>query len=191
MNILSIDQSLTSSGVCVYTGDFNNTEIFTINPKKKRGAERLVFIREILKEKLIKNKIELLVMEEYAFAAKGQTFAIGEGGGIIRVAAYDLGIPYFAMDIGTHKIYSTGRGDTKKEMMLLEIYKRYGVSSNNDDEADAMSLLMFTLGLIDYLHGGKDSRTGKEFNATQLRALLTLNEKLKSEYADIHALLSK
>ena len=40
----------------------------------------------------------------------------------------------------TLKKYATGKGTAKKQEMLLQIYKRWGVEFNDDNAADAYAL---------------------------------------------------
>lgn len=42
----------------------------------------------------------------------------------------------------TLKKFVTGSGAAKKDQMLLEVYKRWGYSARNDNEADAIGLAM-------------------------------------------------
>jgi crossover junction endodeoxyribonuclease RuvC len=40
----------------------------------------------------------------------------------------------------TLKKYATGKGTSKKQEMLLQIYKRWGVEFNDDNAADSYAL---------------------------------------------------
>lgn len=153
-NILSIDQSLVCSGISIY---FNNEIITTtIEPKKIKGVERLIFIREKIKELLKKYNVSLIIMEGYSFGSRGRAvFDLGELGGMIKILGKDLNIPVITLAPGTHKKFTTGKGNTKKDMMLLEVYKKYNIELNNDNVADSVSLLKTILGYIDYCNEKK------------------------------------
>jgi crossover junction endodeoxyribonuclease RuvC len=47
----------------------------------------------------------------------------------------------------TLKKYASGKGTSKKQEMLLQIYKRYGVEFNDDNAADAYALARLAGGL--------------------------------------------
>jgi crossover junction endodeoxyribonuclease RuvC len=175
LKILAIDQSLNSTGTCVYLGVATPLIVNTIDPKKLRGVERLWFIRDAIIRSIQQYDIQLVILEEYGFAAVGRVFSLGEIGGILKLACYDLNVPHFPMPIGTHKMFSTGKGNTKKDMMLLEIFKRYGIEAKDDDQADAVSIAMTTLGYIDYKTSGANSKTGEKFTGKQLTALENLD----------------
>ena len=46
----------------------------------------------------------------------------------------------------TIKKFVTGNGQCKKNLMLLQVYKKFGIEFDSDDECDAFSLAKFALG---------------------------------------------
>lgn len=55
-------------------------------------------------------------------------------------------IPYEGVPVGTIKKYATGKGNASKEMMI-EGVKALGYDPVDDNEADAIALLRFKLGI--------------------------------------------
>jgi crossover junction endodeoxyribonuclease RuvC len=47
----------------------------------------------------------------------------------------------------TLKKYATGKGTSKKQEMLMQIYKRWGVEFNDDNAADAYALARLAGGI--------------------------------------------
>ena len=80
-------------------------------------------------------------MEDYAFSARGQTFSLGELGGIIKLLVYSWRIRCIHLPIGTWKKHLSGNGAIKKDMVLKETYKQFGKDFNNDNIADAYCML--------------------------------------------------
>lgn len=152
MNILAIDQSLVNSGIAIYKD--NNLIVDSIKIKD-RGIQRLVNIQIMFETLLVENKIDILCMEDYAFSAKGQVFSLGELGAAIKLVWYKLQLskPLFLLTvpIGTHKKFSTGKGNTKKDLMLKEVYKRYQIDVSDDNQADAVSILKTFIAYCDRL----------------------------------------
>jgi len=140
--IFGIDPSLTSTGYCVR--DSGKTyAIGTILPKKLRGVERLLYIEDKLNDLCMKQLGGLVVIEGYSFGSQGRAiFQIGELGGVIRRYLHLMEIPWVEVAPASLKKFVTGKGNTKKEHMMMHVLKRWGVECNNNNEADAFGLAM-------------------------------------------------
>ena len=70
MNILAIDPSLTATGIATSLPafDHNETTLWTIRPKHRRGPKRLVWIRGRVGEWV--QNADLIVIEGYSHASK-------------------------------------------------------------------------------------------------------------------------
>lgn len=138
--ILGMDQSLTSSGLVAVQASTSISST-VIKTGTRRGIVRLLFIEDILTKTLLAVKPALFVLEGYAFNPRaGQSFSLGELGGIVKRTAYKAGVPYISVSPGTLKKYVTGSGAAKKNVMLLGAFKKFGVSFASDDECDAYCL---------------------------------------------------
>ena len=49
----------------------------------------------------------------------------------------------------TLKKYAAGKGNAKKQEMLLQMYKRWGVEFNDDNAADSYGLARLVAGSVD------------------------------------------
>lgn len=58
------------------------------------------------------------------------------------------GIPYSSVPVGTIKRNATGKGNASKEMMIVSA-KEKGYDVTDDNEADAIHLLMYVMDKID------------------------------------------
>ena len=146
MAIIGIDQSLTATGYCIH-----NDLVYTcgtIYPKKLKGIERLLYIEEQLLRLINTHYIDNAFMEGYAYAMPSQSHQIGELGGIIKRTLYLSGVSYIPIAPSSVKKFATGKGNTKKEHMMMHILKRWGVECTNSHEADAYALTRIGLVLL-------------------------------------------
>ena len=143
--VVGIDQSLTGTGLALLLNDkvilppeaprYHTTKI----KPTVRGVHRLMYIEEVV-NRWIPSDTDLVLMEGYAFAAHGQAFGLGECGGIIKRCVHLKDKRLIVVAPGTLKKYVTGSGAAKKNVMLLQAYKKFGVSFDEDDECDAYCL---------------------------------------------------
>jgi len=150
MNILCLDMSLNHTGFAVFS-DNNLLESGVIEPKRKDkdmiGEERIEFIRNYIESLLVstefntKNKVEVVVIEDYGFGARGRAvFDLGELGGVVKNYFFKLGIKVVKVAPTALKKFVTGSGRSDKNVMLMKIYKKYGKEFLDDNEADAYAL---------------------------------------------------
>jgi crossover junction endodeoxyribonuclease RuvC len=170
MKLCTIDQSLTNSGIA--WGDCEDINWGNISPKTK-GIYRLDQIRNHFVGLFRDYSIDIVIIEEYAWGARGHAFSLGELGGVLKITCFDLGIPMFSMPIASHKKYTTGKGNTKKDLMIKDVYKKYKIDTDNDNEADAISMFKTFLAYIDY------RKKIREFTKTETAALNTIDSLIR------------
>jgi Holliday junction resolvasome RuvABC endonuclease subunit len=83
---------------------------------------------------------------EGSVLASHAALVLGELAAVVKMAIYD----YFGEDEScryplkvppmTLKKYAAGKGNAKKQEMLMQIYKRWGIEFNDDNAADAYAL---------------------------------------------------
>lgn len=149
-----IDLSLLRPGICTGSsiGDFRCSSVKMPDGKK--------FQHPTLRYKAISNLVmtfvkreSIVIMEDYAYGASGKTFAIAENGGILKYRMIcEYGIPHENIHlVSTHhlKMFATGKGNSTKDIILKEVFRRYGFDTSSNDEADAY--ILWRIGLA--LHG--------------------------------------
>jgi crossover junction endodeoxyribonuclease RuvC len=141
LKIVGIDPSLTGTGIAILPSH----DIYTIK-SKQRGAKRLIEIRDAI-QKIITDA-SLVVIENYAYCRANQAHQIGELGGIIRVLLAESGVKWITVAPAQLKKFATGKGNTKKEHILQQVYKRWGVECRTSDEADAFTLAKIGQALV-------------------------------------------
>ena len=146
VRVLGLDPSLTSFGVAeaTFPGDGSwLVETTTWTPDSLRGQERLRWFHERALRRLDRFQPHMVVLEGYAYAKGNYAHQIGELGGVIRLALDMRGIVPLVVPPAKLKKFVTGKGNSGKDLMLLEAYKRFGLDVQTSDEADAASLAIF------------------------------------------------
>ena len=139
ITIIGADLSLTETGICRLRTCSDNDKHITLTIKAaSKGLPRLHTLREQFARVI--EDADVVIIEDYAFAAAGRIASIAEWGGIARMVCFDAGVKILTVPPTTLKKYVTGRGNAKKDEMLLEVYKRWGQSFRNDNMCDAYAL---------------------------------------------------
>lgn len=147
---IGIDQSLTG---------FALSAVHTLNPSEHItwvykspyfGVERLSDIRSWLTDHFDYLEEQGAIIQDIAMEgtvlASHAALVLGELSATVRLAIFDyfeeederrfpLKIPPMTL-----KKYASGKGNSKKQEMLLQIYKRWGIEFNDDNAADAYAL---------------------------------------------------
>src|SRR3990167_3594133 len=89
---------------------------------------------------------ELIVIEGYSWGSKFQGPALGEIGGVIRLALFEAGFKIIAVAPTTLKKFVTGSGRADKPTMRQKIFKKWrGAEFDTQDEAEAFALAQWGL----------------------------------------------
>lgn len=138
MTYLGLDLSLTSTGYAVVDAH-GATTIGRIRTTA-RGPQRLLEIRNAITHLLRTRNPGLVAVEGYAYGRINQAAALGELGGVTRLALHERAIPYLDIPPSTLKRYATGKGNAAKEAVLASAITRLGYAGSSLDEADALWL---------------------------------------------------
>lgn len=161
--VVGIDPSLTSTGIIVLRNGELGKALTTKNEPKLGTIER---VRRIYEQ--INNVIEnlstcyvnayigdkrmirweppsLIVIEGFSYGSKGRgVFDIAYLGWRIReeLERYrtEDDIPWLEVSPSQVKQFATGKGNANKEIVLQQVYKRWGVEFNDNNQADAYVL---------------------------------------------------
>lgn len=151
MRVVGIDQSYTGFGFSV---DGESKKRSFPASRYPNDVERLWQVRQWFREwlELQDNAgVDLVVMEGYANAAKFGREMAGELGGVVKLVTLDvINIPPVVVPPTSLKKFVTGKGNAKKNEMLLGVFKRWGAEFTDDNQADAYSLEKFGHAYLDY-----------------------------------------
>lgn len=157
---LGIDQSLT--GFALTAVNVGRPECYEtwVYKSPYRGVRRLADIRYWLQGKIIWLALEGHEFHDIAMEgtvlASHSALVLGELAATVKLALWDqfeatmnehcrtpLQIPPMTL-----KKYAAGKGNAKKQEMLMQIYKRWGIEFNDDNAADSYALARLASGSV-------------------------------------------
>lgn len=150
MITIGIDASLTGTGfVSLKDGKMINKKLITSKPCGPKPIDELMRLRKIVDAieseirdvQLEHGDIELAAIEGMAFMAKGTSLVQLSGlNYFIRDSLRKHDIPFIIVAPTSLKKFSTSKGNAQKDLMMLETYKRWGVSIPENNTCDAYCL---------------------------------------------------
>ena len=150
MNVLGLDLSLSASGFCVL--DSVNAGVVdsgVIKAKDLSGLARLDVIGEAVFQKAKLYSPKLIAIEDYAFSAHAaHAHELGELGGVVKLSLHKAGFRLIPVAPTKLKKFVSGKGNIKKNQMLLAVYKKWGIEFTDDNECDAYGLARFALSVV-------------------------------------------
>ena len=142
MTYVGLDLSLTATG-WARVGGGETASVGVLPPCKRKGAQRLAHLRSALLEVLPEGPM-VCAVEGYAMGARGNTFDIGEWGGVAKLALYERGdCVVLIVPPSNLKMFVAEKGNAPKEdvqHIMAQTGALMGVMVNNDNEADALGL---------------------------------------------------
>jgi Holliday junction resolvasome RuvABC endonuclease subunit len=148
---IGIDQSLTGFAISVVNLDSPTDHLTLVYKSPYNGVQRLSDIRQFLHGEiavLTDNGCEIVdIAMEGTVLASHSALVLGELSATVKLELFSafngmaqhLRTPLLIPPM-TLKKYATGKGTSKKQEMLMQIYKRWGVEFNDDNAADAYAL---------------------------------------------------
>jgi len=144
---MGIDPSFNSTGLIILDEDgeiaeqknFSLAKYDEIEEKLIKFEEKIAFIPTIV-------KLKSVFIEGPAYMASGKyVLQMGALHFLLRLFLYKKEVFYKVIAPGTLKKFVTGKGNAKKDLMLLKVYKKWGVEFEIDDLADAYGLARMAL----------------------------------------------
>ena len=144
---VGIDPSFNSTGIIVLDENaeivdeknFSLAKYDEIEEKLLKFEENIAFIPTI-------TRLGGVYIEGPAYMASGKyILQMGAMHFLLRLFLYKRDVFFKVIAPGTLKKFVTGKGNAKKDLMLLKVYKRWGVEFEVDDLADAYGLARMAL----------------------------------------------
>ena len=146
---IGIDQSLTGFAFSAVSMEDPSKHLTWVYKSPYFGVERLADIRQWLVDHLdyVAETHEIVdIAMEGTVLASHAALVLGELAATVKLALFDffsetdtakypLKVPPMTL-----KKYAAGKGNAKKQEMLLQIFKRWGIEFNDDNAADAYAL---------------------------------------------------
>lgn len=142
MRILGLDLS-TKAGVSIVEakGSGKVLHASTITFPKLTGWDRVTALASAIEELKAKFKPDCAMIEDYAVSRFGGSAITSiEIGTVIRYLMWQDDFPYMDISPTTLKKFVTGAGNSKKDMMVLGVFKKFGYEAASNDDADAVAL---------------------------------------------------
>lgn len=148
-NFIAIDYAITRPGLCFTDkSEMGGFACVSYNAPKKDNYNHRILRYTDYADMLISeipysifNSKTIVILEDYAAGAKGRTNEIAEATGILKYKLLvETGIKpnqLWLCNISHLKMFLTGNGMAKKELILKEVYKKWGFDTNDNNEADA------------------------------------------------------
>lgn len=162
---VGIDQSLTGFAITALNIDKPEAYETWVYKSDKSGVRRLSNIRYWMMSKFDfldqqGCRVKEIAMEGTVLASHS-ALKLGELAGLVKLSIWDYFdgninsvIPYedylrtpLQIPPMTLKKYATGKGTAKKQEMLMQMYKRWGVEFNDDNAADSYALARLAAGI--------------------------------------------
>lgn len=144
MIIASFDLSLTATGYAVAV-DGVVDPYYGVITGKGDGIGRLVAMRNDVMAQVDAVKPDFVVMEGLSMASRGMNDQLAGNAYLIRAELFTDGIPYVLVSAMGLKKFVCGTAGSKKfkvgkELMLKEIFRRFGHDVTDNNVADAIGL---------------------------------------------------
>jgi len=110
---------------------------------KEKGIARLAWYRDELNSLILKYEVTDGVIEGYSYMSKWRAHDLGEVGGVIRLLFYDSEIPLAIVPPPTLKKFVSGKGNCKKDLMMLFAFRKWGKEFPDTHQCDAYCLARY------------------------------------------------
>ena len=152
--VAGLDLSLTGTGVCAYDGQQHQFRTISTKPRDfKNIYDRL--------DHIVDQAVGLLPDSTAAVCVEAPFVRVMRGGidsssknlialsHMVRRGLVRRGIPFHDVAATQLKKYILGKGKGEKSLILREVFKRYGVEVQDDNQADACVLAHIAMGIAE------------------------------------------
>lgn len=147
MEYVGVDPSLDTGFVILGDNDEIITEV-EVSSKKEKDPQRMMDIASQLVNSI--NDDSVVVVEGFSYQSKGRGISFQYGlGWIIRAYFIENNIDYIEAPPAVVKKFATGKGQIKKDNMVLPIYKKWGFENESDNIRDAFVMAKIAQALND------------------------------------------
>lgn len=152
MKIMGIDLSLRATGIVARDpyDDLHRTiilqKLIKSSPTPDQPMiDRLCEIRDRVISLIVSVKPDRIVIEGLSYGSKNTSSLcdLAKLNFAIEVYCKLIGIPYEMVPPSTLKKFVTGKGNCKKDLMLMKVFKRWGVEFEDDNLCDAFALCKY------------------------------------------------
>lgn len=147
IHFVGLDLAFANNGIVILDDKARivHESVFKTNSKMKPEA-RLIKTKEYISDLLDINKVGSIYLEGLSYGSSGQAVSqLGAMHFYIRIFLFENNLNYNIIQPGTLKKFVTGKGNAKKELILLNVYKKWGIEFTDNNLADAYCLARMAL----------------------------------------------
>jgi crossover junction endodeoxyribonuclease RuvC len=162
---VGLDLSLTGTGFAKKDGTKMDMQVIKTKPKDfDHDLARLQFIRDKLMS-LIPDDTALVCIEDFFMPHNSlqirAAISLVQLGTLVRVALLERGIPMRIVAPQSVKKFATGKGNAQKGIVIREVYKRWGIEAEDDNQADGFVLSCLAESAYILASGGEQPNLAK------------------------------
>lgn len=140
MNFVGIDPSLASTGIVKLDENANVIEAISLKAGKEDDPLRFMKLTKRIRKHLVPSTDRVLI-EGFSFGSRGKSTSVMYGiGWCIRMMLEEEHFKWQEAAPTTVKKFGSGKGNAKKEDLVLPVYKKWGFESSSNDITDAYIL---------------------------------------------------
>ena len=146
--VVGVDPSFNGFAIVVLDNKANIVEqkLISCKDKKLSDEEKIIYLENEFKFIPTIHCLDRVFLEGPSLNSTGNnSLQMGAINYYFRVFLYKNKVDYEVIVPGTLKKYVTGKGNTKKELILLNVYKKWGIEFNDNNLADAYGLARMAL----------------------------------------------
>ncbi|KFZ41910.1 hypothetical protein CS060_04335 [Anoxybacillus flavithermus] len=137
MRFVGIDPS-TKTGLVIIEDNKVHTAVEIVSEEKRAPHRFIDIVNTIMSH--ITNQ-DVICIEGFSYSSRGAAVSVQYGiGWILRAELVKARLNYYEVPPSSVKKFATGKGNTKKDELVLPIYKRWGFEHNSDNVRDAFVL---------------------------------------------------
>lgn len=150
--IAAFDLSFTATGWAIWDCTHQIASGVFKSNAGQQPLERMVEISSTIVSMLDRAKFglvehDLVVLEGFAYGRANQAHQMGGLGYIVRLELQRRGLRYIEVAPSALKKFVSGSGNAAKDVMLKNVYKRFGFDTSDNNIADAVGLLYVGMAL--------------------------------------------
>lgn len=147
MKVLALDIS-TKTGVGMFESPTKHSTKTLVHKPEKCRIQRALRYSDDMDHLIQEFDPDVAIIEGYGYGNAHTLVTLVEIGTTIRSSLVRNSVPMIEVPPTTLKKFVCGSGNAAKELMIKEIYKRWGAELPTNDEADAFALGMMAYALL-------------------------------------------
>lgn len=156
MSVIGIDPSFTGTGIIILNDIGTRLdELLIKTPAKDNIVDRVKAIVKAINNIKSLVTLDIVSIEGFSYGSPQYAHQMGYLG--FRIREYFMqnwkGVPIIEPSPNQVKKFATGKGVAEKDLIIKEVYKRWGYDTNNNNTADAYVLAQIGRAYLEVTEG--------------------------------------